>query len=217
MMEFMNLVSTVSPNLGSGMTSRLSALCRLDMSSFPLRKTTQLLGSFGSIFGAPLPAVADALGVEHAANDVIAYARKVLDAAAPDQHHRMLLQIMSLARDVAGHFHLIGKTDAGDLAQGGVGLLRRRGVDARTHSPFLRAGLHRRHFVPLDRLLARLADELLNRRHGRLFVQSRSWANAHIIRAPKCGAQPHRSSASTQRNLEGSSTQDHNPQSSSRM
>src|SRR6185295_19782684 len=43
------------------------------------------------------------------------------------------------------------------------------------------------------------------------FVQSRSWANAHIIRALKCGAQPHRSSASTQRTLEGSSPQDHDP------
>src|ERR1700687_893990 len=98
MMLFMNLVSTLSPNFGSGMTSRLSALRRLDMSSdpFPIRETTQLLGSFGSIFGAPLTAVAYALGVKHAANDMVAYARKVLDAPAPDQPHRVLLEIMAL-------------------------------------------------------------------------------------------------------------------------
>src|SRR5665809_132725 len=93
MIEFMNLVSTRSPNLGSGMTSRLSALRRLDISlrSSLSRKTTQLLGSFCSVFRSPLPAIADALGVEHTANDVVAYARKVFDAPAPDQHHRQLL------------------------------------------------------------------------------------------------------------------------------
>src|SRR5665809_3743 len=165
MIEFMNLVSTRSPNLGSGMTSRLSALRRLDISlrSSLSRKTTQLLGSFCSVFRSPLPAIADALGVEHTENDVVAYARQVFDAPAPDQHHRMLLKVMSLAGDVARHFKLIGEAHARDLAKGRIGLLRGRGVDARTDPPLLRAGLHGRHLVPLSRLLARLADQLLYR------------------------------------------------------
>src|SRR4030066_536847 len=171
MMEFMNLVSTMSPHLGSGITSRLSALRRRDISSdpFPIRKTTQLLGSFSSVFGAPLPAVAYALGVEHATNDVVAYARKILDAPAPDQHHRALFKIMALAGDVARHFELIGEANARHLAECRVGVFRGRGVDARTDPPLLRAGLHGRNLVPLHRLLARLADERLYRRHGAPF------------------------------------------------
>src|SRR4029453_1297680 len=125
-----------------------------------------LFGSFGSVFGAPLTAIAHALGIEHAANDVIAYAGKVLDASAPDQPHRVLLKIMSLAGDIARHLELIGKADARDFAQRRVRLLRRRGVDARTHPPLLRVGLHGRYFVPLHRLAARLADQLLYRRHS---------------------------------------------------
>src|SRR5262249_45632671 len=75
----------------------------------------------------------------------------------------MLLQIMSLAGDVARHFELIGEADTGHLAERGVRLLRRRGIDARTDPSLLRVGLHGRYFVPLHRLAAGLADQLLYR------------------------------------------------------
>src|SRR6185436_17758124 len=148
-------------------------------------------------FGAPLTAIAHALGIEHAANDVIAYAGKVLDASAPDQHHRVLLKIMSLARDIARHLELIGKTDARDLAQRGVRLLRRRRVDARTDPPLLRVGLHGRYFVPLHRLAARLADELLYRRHSLPLtsIQRAKWptsSRAELRVAPQASAPQHR-------------------------
>src|SRR5262245_50337348 len=92
MIEFMNFETTRFPYFGSGLISRFSALWRRDIgfsvfvSRVPrialrapgdLRKTTQLLGSFCSVFGAPLLAVLDALGVEHAAQDVVADARQV--------------------------------------------------------------------------------------------------------------------------------------------
>src|SRR5262245_28170196 len=78
---------------------------------------------------------------------------------------------MPLARDIARHFQTVGQSHARDLAQSRVRLLRRRGVDARAHPTLLRVGLHGRHFVPLARLAARLADQLLYRRHLP-FVQS---------------------------------------------
>src|SRR5512141_3158924 len=148
MMLFMNFVSTTSPNLGSGMMSRLSALRRRDIVSFldpscegprpalawperPPCVPKRSLRPLGAVFRAPLAAIAYALGVEHAANNVIAHAGQVLDAAAPDQDHRVLLEVMPLARDIAGHFQPVGQAHARDLAQSRVRLLRRRRVDAR--------------------------------------------------------------------------------------
>src|ERR1700736_6710478 len=95
--QFMNLVSTASPNLASGRTSRLTAARRRDMGE-PLYLS--LLRPLGAVFGTALATVLDPLGVQGAANDVVAHARQVLDAAAADQHHRMLLQVMPLAGDV---------------------------------------------------------------------------------------------------------------------
>src|SRR6266853_4968511 len=94
--QFMNLVTTASPNLGSGKTSRLTAARRRDMALLLSRP-------LGAVFRAALAPVLDALGVMRAADDVIAHAGQVLDAAAADQHDRVLLQVMTLARDVAGH------------------------------------------------------------------------------------------------------------------
>src|SRR5262249_24954558 len=92
MIEFMNFETTRFPYFGSGLISRLSALWRRDIgflyifvsrvprvslrSPGDLRKTTQSLGSFCSVFGAPLLAVLHALGVEHTAQDVVADARQ---------------------------------------------------------------------------------------------------------------------------------------------
>src|SRR5262249_42787322 len=130
-----------------------------------LRKTTQLLGSFCSVFGAPLLAVLHALGVEHAAQDVVAHARQVFHAATTDHHHRVLLQIVALAGDVADDLEAVGEPHLGDLAQGRVRLLRRRGVDARAHAAFLRALLQRRHLLLGVLRDARLADQLIDGRH----------------------------------------------------
>src|SRR5262245_11335411 len=126
MIEFMNLEITKSLNFGSGLTSRLSALCRRDIRFLPQSlnfaslcgphrsslavagvarcKKAHLFGPLCSILGAPLLAVGDALRVEHAPDDVIAHARQVFDAATADHHHGMLLQVVAFARDVADHF-----------------------------------------------------------------------------------------------------------------
>src|ERR1700704_1710260 len=140
MIEFMNLDTIRSPNLGSGLTSRFSALCRRDIRLFLHQsrlssracpsgarsprvrgsnaKRPNLLGPFCTVFRTSLLAVGHALRVEHAADDVIAHARQVLDAAAADHHHRVLLQIVALARDVADHLEPICEPYLGHLAQG---------------------------------------------------------------------------------------------------
>src|SRR5713101_1643809 len=156
--QFMNLVTTASPNLGSGRTSRLTAARRRDMA--PL-----LSRSLGAVFRAALAPVLDALGVVRAADDVIAHAGQILDPAAADQHHGVLLQIVPLAGDIAGHLESVGEADARNLAQRGIRLFRRRRVDARADPAFLRALLHRRNLVARNLRLARLVDQLVYRRH----------------------------------------------------
>src|SRR5512142_3490573 len=89
---FMNFATTRSPNLASGLISRRSARRRRAMGYLP-----RLLRTLGAVERTALLAVLDALGVEHAADDVIADARKVLHAATADQHHRALLQVMTFA------------------------------------------------------------------------------------------------------------------------
>src|SRR5579863_6750449 len=174
--EFMNFVTTTFPNFGSGWISRLSALWRRDIGLFSLfLRHGRLLAAFvslspqagrgasiswavslrplRSVLRTPLLAVLHALGIEHAAQDVIAHAGQILDAAAADHHHRMLLQVMAFARDVADHLEAVGQAHLGDLAQRRVRLLRGRGVDARANPALLRRLLQRRHL--LARLLHR--------------------------------------------------------------
>src|SRR5579859_1026725 len=168
--EFMNLVTTILPNLGSGRISRLSALWRRDISLVPRLPFLQaqsdpLFGPLCSVFRPALLAVLDALGIEHAAQNVVAHARKVLDAAAADHHHRVLLQVMALAGDVTDHFEAVGQAHLGDLAQRRVRLLRRRRVDAGAYAALLRRLLQRRHLLLGVLHHARLANELIDRRH----------------------------------------------------
>src|SRR6185312_12408493 len=106
---------------------------------------------------------------ERAANDVIANARQVLHAAAADEAHRVLLQVMPLARDVAGDFHPVGEADARHLAKRRVRLLRRRRIDANAHATLLGAGLERRGRGLALLLIAAGLHELIDRRHLVLF------------------------------------------------
>src|SRR3712207_4865587 len=113
-----------------------------------------------------LLAVADALGVQRATDDLVAHAGEVLHATAAHEHHGVLLQVVADARDVGGHLDATGEADARDLAQRRVRLLRRRRVDARAHAAALRGTLQRRGLGLLDLVLAALADQLLDRGHG---------------------------------------------------
>src|SRR5262245_49091068 len=74
-------------------------------------------GLLGPILRAPLLAVGDALSVECAAHNVVAHTGQILNAAAADQHYRVLLQVVALARDVGRNLNAIAQPDAGDLAE----------------------------------------------------------------------------------------------------
>src|SRR6266852_1259208 len=112
-----------------------------------------------------LLAVLDALGIEDAAENVVAHAGQILDAAAADHDHRVLLKVMAFTRNITDDFEAIGQAHLGDLAKRRVRLLRSRGVDARANAALLRRLLQRRHL--LARLLydARTCDQLVDRRH----------------------------------------------------
>src|SRR6478672_6820486 len=150
---FMNLERTTSPNFGSGRISRFSGRRRRDIGKFlslqPVRNLSGaysrgLLGALGAVLGTGLPAVLDALRIEHAAKDVVADARKVAHTAAADQHDAVLLEVVALAGDVADHFALVGQADLGHLAKRRVRLLRCRGINTSADTALLRVLLHRR-------------------------------------------------------------------------
>src|SRR5204862_436820 len=65
--------------------------------------------------------------VERAADDVVTKAREVLDAAAADEDDRVLLEVVTLARNVRRHFHAVREANAADLPESRVRLLRGRG------------------------------------------------------------------------------------------
>src|SRR6056297_801994 len=163
---FMNLASRSLPYLGSGRISRFGAWLRLDMFDLDQRylvisivlRNGSGLRTLRAVLRTTLPAVAHARAVQGAAHGVIAHARQILHPASADQHHRVLLQVVSLAADVAGHLVTVRQPDARDLAHGRVRLLRRRGVHTGAHATLLGAALQRRHRTLLRPRLAGIPD-----------------------------------------------------------
>jgi hypothetical protein len=131
----------------------------------------RLLGFFCAVLGAAATAGFDARGVQHAADDMISHAGQVTDAPAAHQHDRVFLQIMVDAGDVRRDFFAVGKADAGDLTQRGVGLLGGHGLDDQAHAALLRAGLKVLHLVDSLERHARLFNELVDRGHCKPFPQ----------------------------------------------
>src|ERR1700745_694566 len=155
MTTFMNFASISLLYFGSGRMVRTGAWTRRDMDSFSL-----FLRALGAVLGAALLALSDAGTVERAAHGVITHAGEVLDAAAADQHHGVLPQVVAFAADVAGDLVTVGEPDAADLAQRRVGLLRCRGVDACADTALLRGRAQRRHLGFFRPRSAWLPDEL---------------------------------------------------------
>src|SRR4051812_34409228 len=128
-----------------------------------------------AVLRARLLAVAHAGGVQGAADDLVAHARQVLDAAAADEHDRVLLQVVTLAGDVGGDLDAARDADAGDLPQRRVRLLGRGRVHARAHAAALGrgdlllaalAGLQTRRGQLLGLRVPALADQLRGRGHA---------------------------------------------------
>src|SRR4249920_2244744 len=139
-----NLATSTLWNFGSGRISRFGTSLRRGMVAGFLSLCG--LRRLGAVLRTTLLAVLHALGVERAAHDVVAHAGQVLDAPAADQHHRVFLQVVAFAADVADDLEAAGETHLRYLAQGGIGLLGRSGIDPRADSPLLRRAGKRRDF-----------------------------------------------------------------------
>src|SRR5699024_6489588 len=107
--------------------------------------------------------VADTLRIERAANDLVTNARQVLHSSTADKHHRVFLQVVTLAGDIGRDLDAAGQLHTCDLAQRRVRLLRRGGVHASAHAAPLRASLERRGLLFGSLVLAALTDQLLDR------------------------------------------------------
>src|SRR5580693_173616 len=151
---FASAVTSGEPYTGSVTSCRFAA--------GPLRGISALL-LLRAVPAARLLAVADTLGVERTADDLVTHTGQVADSSAADQHDGVLLEVVADAGNVGGDLNLACQPDAGDLAQRGVRLLGRGRVNARAHATTLRALLERRRLVLRHLVLAALADQLLDR------------------------------------------------------
>src|SRR6185312_2615217 len=127
-----------------------------------------LLGALRAVLRPALLALADAGAIEGATDRVIANAWQILHAATADEHHRVLLQVVTLATDVAGHFIAVREAYAADLTQRRIRLLRCHRVHARAHAALLGSRPERRHLGLFGLQASRLPDELTRGRHVRL-------------------------------------------------
>ena len=129
------------------------------------RRVTALRAAWRPYFDAALLAALDADGVERAADDVVAHPGQVLDAAAADEHQRVLLQVVPDARDVGRDLDPVGEPHARHLAEGRVRLLGRLGEHAHADPALLRVVLQRRALGLHRDLRAALANQLADSRH----------------------------------------------------
>src|SRR5665648_88993 len=151
---------------GSGWISRFGALIlRAIYSHLPA-----LLGRLDTVFGAALLAISHTSGVEGRANDLVPDSWEVFDPAAPDENHRVLLEIMPDAGDVGGDLHPVRETHTRHLAQSRVRLLGRGGVHAGAHASLLRSSSERRRLTLLGQLSAAFSYQLIYGRHERSSV-----------------------------------------------
>src|SRR5690554_425961 len=183
--ELVNLATSLSRYLGSGVIFRLGTSRRRGIARFFLLTQTIEIGVLGlsaasalRALHAVLAALAVAVrlvraarsrgagGVEGAAHDVVTHTRQILHTTSADEHHAVLLEVVSLTGDVADDFHAVGEADAAHLAEGRVRLLRRRRVDAHAHASLLGAGPQGRGVRRGPLRFTAVADQLLDSRHG---------------------------------------------------
>src|SRR6478609_475818 len=147
--------TSCDPNTGSMSMGRFGA--------GPLRGISALL-LLGAVAAASLLAVLHALGVERAADDLVADAGEVLHTTAAHEHDRVLLQVVADAGDVGRDLDAARQAHTGDLAEGGVRLLGGGRVHTRAHTTALGRALERRGLGLGGLVLAALADQLVDGR-----------------------------------------------------
>src|SRR5258708_23497318 len=119
-----------------------------------------------AVFAAGAFAAVDAEGIEGAADDMVADAGQVTDAAAADEDDAVFLKVMLLTGDVGGDFLAIAEADAGDFAQGGVRFLGGHGLDLEADAALLRGSFQVLDLIDLLQASAVLLNPLLVRRQS---------------------------------------------------
>src|SRR5215467_10029262 len=124
---FMNFVTDRSWYFGSGSTSlrltsplRGMAMAHCGSGGTATYRPDDAAGSlrsFGSVLRAALTPILHADRVEGAADDVVAHAGQALHPASPDEHDRVLLEVVTHPGDVRRHLDAVGQPDSGNLAQ----------------------------------------------------------------------------------------------------
>src|ERR1022692_3564461 len=97
---------------------------------------------------------------------MIANAGEILHASAANQHHRMLLQVVSHPGYISGYLEAIGQPHTSHLTQCRIGLLGRGGFHLRTNAAFLRACLELRRLALEALLFPCSTNELIDCRHS---------------------------------------------------
>jgi len=75
-------------------------------------------------------------GVKYTTDDVIADTRQVFYTTTANHHHRVFLQVVTLARNICGNFNTIGQADAGYFSLCRVRFFRRYYPHAGANSAF---------------------------------------------------------------------------------
>jgi hypothetical protein len=95
----------------------------LELLLFALDGCCAGLAALGTILGSALLAVGDANRVKRSAYDVIADTGQILDAAAANEHDRVLLKVVADAGDVGGHLNPVGQAHASHIRRAEFGFL----------------------------------------------------------------------------------------------
>src|SRR5947208_5836797 len=112
----MNFSTSVELKMGSARTSRPSICLFRGIRFLRFRP-------LGPVLRPALLPIRYARRIERSAHHVIADSGEILDAAAANQHDRMLLQIVPHAGYISGYFDSVGQTHAGHFSQSRIGLL----------------------------------------------------------------------------------------------
>ena len=136
-------------------------------------KGNALLRLLDTVFRTSSLSTHHSLEIELTSNNPILNTRKVLDTSSTDEHHRVLLEFVLLSWDVGNHHLLIGKSDAGYLTQGRVGLLGCSGIDFDADSLLERVSLQGTGTRLLYLLTPRFSKQLVDSRHMCLVHEKR--------------------------------------------
>jgi hypothetical protein len=97
------------------------------------------LRTLSSVFRATLRTVRHTCGIQSSAYDVITNTRQIFHTSATNQYNRVLLQIVSLTRDVGVHFLLVREFHTSHFTHGRIRLFRGSSVNTHAHATPLRA------------------------------------------------------------------------------